>query len=99
MRTGLQHAPIPPTREAWLGSASAFRTQLEGTVERTQLIGKLADGLPAFGVGCDVGFGLALLAALVDVEHGVVHQAVAHSLDDDRLLAAVAGRPDAALRS
>ena len=53
--------------------------------------------LPALGIGLDEGLGLALLGALVDVEHGVVDAVTGRGLDDHRLLAAVAGGEHVAL--
>src|SRR5262249_25093901 len=58
---------------------------------------ELADLLAALSVGGNVGFSLAFLLALVDVEYGVVDELAGDRADDHRFLAAVARRPHPAL--
>src|SRR5215468_10980070 len=75
----------------------ALRAKLEGLVEGLGLARILAGDGTFLRVGSDKGVGLALLGALIDVEHGVIDHLVDDRADDECLLPAVACRPDAAL--
>src|SRR5436190_19657004 len=77
----------------------AFRTKLEGLVERHGLAAELAGDGALLGVGGYEGVRLALLGALVDVQHRVVDHLVDHRTDDQGLLSAIACGPNAALLS
>src|SRR5262245_8521416 len=66
--------------------ALAFRTELEGLVERLGLAAELAGDGAFLGVGGDEGVRLALLGTLVDVQHRVVDHLVDHRADDQGLL-------------
>src|SRR5262245_34786702 len=74
----------------------ALRAELEGLVKRLCLAGVLAGDLSVLGVGSDEGLGLAVLGAVVHVENGEIDHLVDDRADDERLLAAVARRPDPA---
>ncbi len=95
-----ERADAGPEAEAcrvvrWTGSA--FGAELEGLVQGNRLAAELAGDGTVLRVSGNEGIGLALLGALVDVEHREVDHAIDDGADDQRLLPTVAGRPDAAL--
>src|SRR5437016_1210851 len=77
----------------------ALGTELKGLVERRGLAAELAGDGTLLGVGGYEGVRLALLGALVDVQHRVVDHLVDHRADDQGLLPAIACGPNAALLS